>query len=118
MTKKISTEVKNPPQLDTRHYEWIFSAAQEHFVEQIDKLEADNVRHKIMLQGASALQYHTKVLGPSSRKQRAEKITQNQQYLAQYRDIVDWLAMVRERVMEVSAEEFAEAFWATQRGKK
>lgn len=115
MTKKISTDVKKPPQLATRHYEWIFAAAQEHFADQIERMELDTVRHQTMLQEETATNYHTTGIGNLARKDRAEKIKRNRDYLIQYREIINWLALVRERVMEVSAEDFAESFWANRK---
>lgn len=105
-----------PPKLETRHYEWIFSAAQEHFAERIKELELDQVRHQVMFQGGST-QYQGNGIGESAIKDRTAKIIQNNQYLEQYRLIVYWLSLVRERVVEVSAEEFAKSFWEN-RGKK
>lgn len=112
MNRKISTKIKDVPQLDTRHYEWIFSAAQKHFIEAIERLEDENIRHNIRL-NAGAAEYYTSSI--EAKKSRVQKIASNENYLEQYREIVEWLALVRGHIMELSAKEFVEAFFASRK---
>lgn len=107
MNKKLTSDdlpgdAIDPPKLETRHYEWIFSTAQEHFVERIATLELENLRHQANLDQPL---YKNTIQSLGDRQQ---KITQNNDYIQQYGEIVKFCMMVRERVMEVSAEEFAQ----------
>lgn len=98
------TDVIRAAELETRHLEWLFSAAQEHFVAQIERLELDNVRQQTHV----GQPHYEKTL--TGRASREEKLKSNETYLAQYRRIVEFCIGVRKRIMQVSAQEFTEQF--------
>jgi hypothetical protein len=70
------SDVIRAAELETRHLEWLFSAAQEHFIGQIELLELDNVRQ----QSHVGQPYYDKTL--IGRGSREEKLKSNETYLA------------------------------------
>ena len=111
------------PVLEIRHYEWMFSHVQEHFVDEIARLELEQIRHQqnmdvVLYDKTIGQRCGSSVSLADVRVSRQEKITRNDESLAQYRKIVEFCVKVRTRVMNVSAEQAARQFRDLFPGKK
>jgi hypothetical protein len=98
------------PQLETHHLQWIFDAAIKHFAERIRDCENDLVRHQAFLNEPACEGYVTK-------KTRQELISHSKEYLMQYRTVHAFCVKARDRVVELSAKEFAESVGEWLRGR-
>ncbi len=98
--------------LQSKHIEWILSAAQRYFVEQIDKMELQIVIDQHFID----IPVSNNIMG-NQEKSRLERIASSNNYLIQYREIVEFLAKARMNVCEASAKEFAKAFWASRENR-
>jgi len=90
--------------LETKHIQWIFEAAGEHFTKEIERLELEIIRHREF----SKEPHVTHHIGePESRK---ERIDHAQRFLAEYRLVTAFCREARLKVVQKSAEEFADTF--------
>lgn len=98
--------MSNLPKLETKHIAWILEVAAEGFAEKAAAAEMDIVRHTHFSEWLIATPH-------VSRNQDREKvIAERTVFLNQYRDILEVLRAMRERVGEISADEFARVFVA------
>ncbi len=93
----------NLPVLQPKHLTWIFQAAAETYEKHIEETEVQIMRHEHFLNEPLERS------GPVQ-KERAQKIAELREYLAQYRYIVTVCRAMREKAMDLSASEFAKAF--------
>ena len=89
--------------IQPKHLAWILEAAQERFAERAQEMELDIIRHERF----DCMQPPT---ASTTKKSRKELIEQCGEFLAQYRDIIEFCREGRIKCVEASADEFSRAF--------
>jgi hypothetical protein len=89
--------------IETKHIVWIFTEAGEHFEKEIERIEMEIMRHKAFL-------HEPMVCISLVKKTRQDRLSECEEYLKQYREIVNFCRLAREQAAEKSAEEFARQF--------
>lgn len=94
-------------EITLRQIQRVFTTAGEHYEKEIDRLELELIRHREML---NLTQHQSFVRMSAVSKSRLERVEEIEQWLREYRATVCLCKDVKEKCMDISAKEFAEAF--------